>query len=261
MKHIKLFENFQQSEYYIRETCKKYIIKNYTINSDWSIDVDGDVNLSMCKLKEIPLNFNIINGDFNCGINNITSLKGAPKKVNGNFRIFRNELTNLEYSPKIVTRNFDCSSNKLTSLNGSPESIGGEMNIALNDNLSSLEGSPKTVGSLHSTGNHITSLEGSPTNVNGNFRIDSNQIHTLIGFECYIDGIFIVNKKLSLIYEILKEHLEYVNNFYNFNILSDIENNQPTLNLKRFKKFIDLYGIEEPNEEFYRKINGAFIVV
>ena len=35
MKHLKLFENFQD----IDSICKKYRIKNYTINPDGSVDV------------------------------------------------------------------------------------------------------------------------------------------------------------------------------------------------------------------------------
>ena len=53
MKHIKLFESFND----IDSICKKYNITNYTINSDGSIDVDGDVNLSNRGLTKLPLKF------------------------------------------------------------------------------------------------------------------------------------------------------------------------------------------------------------
>ncbi len=39
MKYLKLFESFED----IDKICKKYSIKNYTINTDGSIDVDGDM--------------------------------------------------------------------------------------------------------------------------------------------------------------------------------------------------------------------------
>ena len=39
MKHLKLFENFED----IESICKKYNITNYTINVDGSIDVNGNV--------------------------------------------------------------------------------------------------------------------------------------------------------------------------------------------------------------------------
>ena len=65
--------------------CEKYNIKNYTINPDGSIDVNGSVDLSQYKLIELPLRFNKITGYFDCSNNNLTSLKGCPRWVGGNF--------------------------------------------------------------------------------------------------------------------------------------------------------------------------------
>ena len=42
--------------------CKRYRIKNYTVNSDGSIDVDGNVYLDNRKLTKLPLKFNKVNG-------------------------------------------------------------------------------------------------------------------------------------------------------------------------------------------------------
>ena len=50
----------------IQEICKKFGIKNYTINSDGSIDVDESVDLSNRKFTELPLKFGSVGGDFNC---------------------------------------------------------------------------------------------------------------------------------------------------------------------------------------------------
>ena len=66
MKYLKLFENFED----IHKICEKYDIKNYTINGDGSIDVDGDVDLWNKGLDELPLKFNNISGDFICSLNN-----------------------------------------------------------------------------------------------------------------------------------------------------------------------------------------------
>jgi len=38
----------------IHKICKEYGIKNYTINTDGSIDVDGYVNLSKKRLTKLP---------------------------------------------------------------------------------------------------------------------------------------------------------------------------------------------------------------
>ncbi len=60
----------------IHRICKKFEIKNYTINPDGSIDVDGNVELGVYKLDKIPLKFNNVSGYFNISSNNITSLEG-----------------------------------------------------------------------------------------------------------------------------------------------------------------------------------------
>ena len=62
----------------IDSICQKYGIKNYTINEDGSIDVDGDVDLSNRKLIELPLKFRNVNGNFYCSWNELTSLEGFP---------------------------------------------------------------------------------------------------------------------------------------------------------------------------------------
>ena len=53
MKYLKLFEAFED----INEICKKYNIKNYTINQDVSIDVNGYVDLYNIGLTKLPLKF------------------------------------------------------------------------------------------------------------------------------------------------------------------------------------------------------------
>jgi len=60
MKFIKLYESFTD----IDSICKQYNIKNYTINSDGSIDVDGNVSLS--NITQLPLKFGKVTGSFNC---------------------------------------------------------------------------------------------------------------------------------------------------------------------------------------------------
>ena len=64
---------------YIHSVCKKYDIKNYTINDDYSLDVIGNVNLNWFSLPQIPLKFNIVSGNFSCSNNKLTTLEGCPK--------------------------------------------------------------------------------------------------------------------------------------------------------------------------------------
>ena len=111
----------------IESWLKEYNIKNYTINDDFTIDVDGNVNLIRKNLTEFPdyIQFDIVNDSFDCSENKLTSLRGCPKEVGGDFICSRNNLTSLEGAPKEVG-GFDCSFNKLTSLRGVPKEVGGD---------------------------------------------------------------------------------------------------------------------------------------
>jgi hypothetical protein len=104
--------------------CKKYNIKNYTINGDGSIDVVGNVNLWNKGLTELPLIFNRVTGDFDCGNNRLTSLKGCPRWIEGDFWCSNNRLTSLEFSPDYVGDGFYCGWNRLTD-NYCDTEIGG----------------------------------------------------------------------------------------------------------------------------------------
>ena len=110
--------------------CEKYNIKNYTINDDGSIDVDGDVNLYNKGFVELPLRFNKVNGWFDCGRNNLISLKGSPRWIDGYFSCDNNRLTSLEFSPEYVGEWFGCCYNDLTD-NYCDTEIGGEFYTSL----------------------------------------------------------------------------------------------------------------------------------
>ena len=95
----------------IHNICEKYGIKNYTINLDGSIDVDGNVNLQNKGLTKIPLKFNHVSGNFNCSYNKLTTLDGSPERVGGSFY---------------------CNYNNLTTLEGGPQSVGGDFYYNVN---------------------------------------------------------------------------------------------------------------------------------
>ena len=116
----------------IHDICKQHNIKNYTINDDGSIDVNGDVNLTYKGLTELPLSFNIVTGCFHCGVNNLTSLKGSPRWVGDYFSCYNNYLTSLEFSPDYVGGYFSCYNNYLTSLEFSPDYVGGWFGCGMN---------------------------------------------------------------------------------------------------------------------------------
>ena len=143
MKYLKLFESLEN----IHEICKKYDIKNYTINSDGSIDVDGYVNLSFMNLTKLPIKFRKVIDNFFCSNNKLTSLEGAPIHVGGNFYCDKNRLTSLEGSPAHVGGYFSCYHNKVKSLEGGPYYVGGHFSFS-NNNITSLEGVPSHIGGV-----------------------------------------------------------------------------------------------------------------
>ena len=110
--------------------CKKYNITNYTINSDGSIDVAGDVWLNNKGLTELPLVFNKVSGSFRCSNNQLTSLKGSPRWVGSWFSCYNNQLTSLEFSPEYVGGWFSCEFNDLID-NYCGTEIGGRFYTSL----------------------------------------------------------------------------------------------------------------------------------
>ena len=109
----------------ISSICKKYGIENYTINPDGTIDVNGNVDLSMKKLTKLPLKFNKVSGSFYCNNNQLITLEGSPREIGVHFHCSHNKLTSLEGGPKEVGRYFCCQYNQLTSLEGGPKKVCG----------------------------------------------------------------------------------------------------------------------------------------
>ncbi|NCQ51562.1 hypothetical protein GW796_06655 [archaeon] len=126
----------------IEDWLNQYDIKNYTINEDLNVDVYGIVDLIGKNLKEIPVNFSIVIGNFDCSINKLNSLEGSPKKVTGYFNCSSNNLISLEFCPKEIGGDFICSNNMLTSLKFCPEKIEGIFDCC-NNELTSLKYCPK----------------------------------------------------------------------------------------------------------------------
>lgn len=153
MKYLKNFnESISHDE--INSICQKYNIRDYIINDDGTVDVDGSVLLSSHELTKLPLRFRKVSGYFDCSYNKLTSLEGAPEYV-GFY--------------------FDCSNNKLTTLEGAPEYVSGF--FCSHNRLISLEGAPKSVRDFYCSYNKLTSLEGAPTSLSGDFCCDLNPIY------------------------------------------------------------------------------------
>jgi len=155
IKNWNLFRESVDEISKIHSMCKKYNIFNYTINDDFSINVDGNVDLSNRGLTKIPLKFNHIDGCFYFTGNKSKSLKFVPKYVSGDFGYSYNYLTELEFCPEYVGGDFYCRSNNLTSLEGLPKSIYGDI-ICEYNKIWSFRGIPDNFrGYLYCSGNPI----------------------------------------------------------------------------------------------------------
>ncbi len=124
----------------------------YTREADGTYVVKGDIKISYQGLKELPdLSSVIVQGNFYCNDNRLTSLKGAPREVTGDFWCHFNFLTSLEGAPKKVGDSFWCHNNALTSLAHAPQEVGGYFYCNnMRDSLKNLEGAPRKFKELHS---------------------------------------------------------------------------------------------------------------
>ena len=115
MKYLKLFENYQ-SESEVTKICEKYGITDWKLNPNGLVDVDGDIDLSMKGLTELPLKFGEVTGSFNCYKNRLTSLKGAPHTVRMLF--FSCEKNNIRSFEGLVhiSGNFYCTGNPVEEI-------------------------------------------------------------------------------------------------------------------------------------------------
>lgn len=173
MKYIKIFESFD-----IEAKLKEFNIKNYTINPDGSIDVDGDVCLQNMKKMggKLPFNFNNVTGNFYCYDSGLNTLEGSPRKVGGMFLCSGNQLTSLIGAPNIVGHEFNCHSNLLTTLMGGPEEVGDNY-ICSDNELETLEGCALEIGGLLECTNNLLTKLDTVSNVNGDIYCAKNNIN------------------------------------------------------------------------------------
>ena len=251
---MKLFryKNFiKESKEDIDSICKKFGIKNYTINED-SVDVDGNVKLYDKGLTKIPLKFGKVSGYFYCHGNKLISLEGSPLSVGGDFSCQYNQLKSLEGSPLSVGGNFNCSHNQLKSLEGSPLSVGGHFSCSFNQ-LNSLSGAPLSVGGYFSCRfNQLKSLEGISGRISGAIYCTDNQLRDVKGVKDGWLGEFSVYG--NPVYEIFKlfprdnwdEVIEILNEY------EVIRNDGNLIILQRLEQvFLDI-GLEVPEIEEIR---------
>jgi hypothetical protein len=108
----------------IEAWLKKMEVKDYTINDDLTVDATGHVALFDKGLQEIPFQFGIINGTFSIHNNQLTSLRGSPRKVTEHFNCSYNNLESLEYCPTEIGENMVFFNNPIKTMKYLPKSVG-----------------------------------------------------------------------------------------------------------------------------------------
>ena len=90
--------------------CDEMKIKNYTINSQGEIDVNGNVWLDGKDFKELPYKFGRVTGYFTLPrCKNLISLKNCPNEVGEYFSCYYcPKLDSLKGCPKKVNEYFNC---------------------------------------------------------------------------------------------------------------------------------------------------------
>ena len=179
----------------IRNICEEYNIKNYTINDDMSISVNGHVDLTFKNLKSLPIKFKEITGYFSCRGNKLISLKNCPETVGGNFNCSGNQLTSLKYCPETVDGNFYCGNNNLTSLEYCPETVDGGFNCS-NNQITNFDGLPEFF-------ERPIYLDGNPVDeIYKLFKQDPRCIYWIREFDA-IQGDEVVRDRLEEVYHTL----------------------------------------------------------
>ena len=156
MKYLQSFSLFESRTSNTLTAEQEEFLNQYT-KGTWSVnpstglvDVQGSFDCSGGFFKSLSgIRFGTVEGNFNCEVNELTTLGGAPQTVTGDFYCYSNKLTTLEGAPQTVEGDFWCDGNQLTTLEGAPQTVRG--NFVCHDNkLTTLVGAPRTVEGIFS---------------------------------------------------------------------------------------------------------------
>ena len=184
LKHIKPYQIFESEPIRTVFTKEQLNWLDKCVDGSWKynpstglIDVNGDFYCGEQGLTDLKgVKFGDVSGDFDCENNQLTTLVGAPQTVGGGFDCGGNELTSLVGAPQTVSGDFHCGYNHLTSLVGAPQTVSGYFSCESNE-LTTLVGAPQSVkGGFVCDANQLTSLEGAPQSVKGGFLCADNPV-------------------------------------------------------------------------------------
>ena len=103
----------------IEQILHQLNITDYEITNE-GVNVFGNVNIPE-HYTEIPFQFNIVSGNFDCSYTRITSLQGAPREVGENFVCAFTYIDSLRGAPREVGVNIICG---FTNIRGKPDTTG-----------------------------------------------------------------------------------------------------------------------------------------
>jgi hypothetical protein len=230
----------------INDYCKWFKMGPYTINDDGAVDVERYVDISNMSLKEIPIQFGCVRGDFYCSYNVLTTIKGAPVKVDGNFSCDNSYLKTLRGGPLEVGEEFSCYNNNLTILLGGPVKVGTNYNCAHNK-LVSLKGSPEKIEcNFYCMYNKLTTLNYCPKYIKGHINFGGNKIYNIEEFPKGITELLCKNTPLYEIYSLFDGNFENFINSFDMNYLRGVK-----INKRRFEVALREIGKETPDKLNY----------
>lgn len=129
MKYLRKFneslDDFPTDPKVIRDFCKLYKIRNYSIHDDGTVDVFGDCLLIRgdVSFSKLPIKFGYIEGRFTIYSRRLTTLEGCPHTVNEEFYCSGSKIKNLVGAPSSVGSITTFDSPFMTSLEGVPSEI------------------------------------------------------------------------------------------------------------------------------------------
>src|SRR5690348_15030600 len=120
-KYLK--ENNEQLEQYLEQ----HQLTRFEILPDGKVNVHENVYVFKYHLTDeghFMLNFNEVDGAFDCGNSHLSTMKGGPVKVGKNFRCTDDpQLTSWDYFPKEIGGNVKIYNTGITSLVGISDAI------------------------------------------------------------------------------------------------------------------------------------------
>lgn len=170
-----------------QEEILNSVVRNgtYSIDSNGTIDVQGNVDISFMNLssilKEIG-NFGKVTGNFDCSENALISLEGSPSFIGGSFLCQKNKLETLEHCPNNVGSNFYCFGNNLKSLQHSPKTVGLGF-FAYSNYLTSIKNSTNSIGKDFDlrNNNNLEDLTSLPKEINGRILLKGTKAENIYG--------------------------------------------------------------------------------